>query len=57
MTTATISTPDSISDKNIRPATLVELHKPGFKLIALSSDHKPMVPWTQIYDDPNFWDY
>jgi hypothetical protein len=49
---------DSTSDAgniNIRPATLIELHKPGFKLIALSSDHKPMVPWTQIYDDPNFW--
>jgi hypothetical protein len=53
--TATISTFDATADMNIRPATLVELHKPGFKLIALSSDHKPMVPWTQIYDDPNFW--
>lgn len=53
--TITASTPDATSGTDIRPATLVEYHKLGFKLIPLSSDHKPEDSWTQIYTDPNFW--
>jgi DNA replicative helicase MCM subunit Mcm2 (Cdc46/Mcm family) len=40
---------------SIRPATLIELHKAGFKLIALSAKNKVIESWTPIYEDPNYW--
>lgn len=40
---------------DIRPATLVQLHKIGFKLVPLSSDHNILMLWTNIYENPNFW--
>ena len=66
LTTATttdkpaLDTHNSVSDfpvdgNNIKPATLVEYHKMGFKLVPLSSDNKPVVNWSPIYEDPNFW--
>lgn len=53
----------SIADKvidvgnagNIRPATLVQLYKLGFKLVPLSLEHHVVVSWTQIYEDSNYW--
>ncbi|MGB7639580.1 MAG: hypothetical protein WBL88_18615, partial [Nitrososphaeraceae archaeon] len=66
MTTATttdkpaLDTHNSVSDFHvdgnyIKPSTLVEDHKMGFKLVPLSSDNKPVVNWSPIYEDPNFW--
>jgi hypothetical protein len=44
-----------VDSNNIKPSTLVEYHKMGLKLVPLSSDNKPVVKWSQIYEDPNFW--
>ncbi len=44
-----------IDDGGIRPATLVQLHKLGFKLVPLSSYHKPVMDWTPIYENPDYW--
>lgn len=41
----------------MRPAVLVELHKMGFKVIPLSSDHEVVMSWTPIYDDSNIWSF
>jgi hypothetical protein len=40
---------------NIRPATLIQLHKLGFKLVPLSLEHHGVMSWTTIYEDSNFW--
>jgi hypothetical protein len=53
------STVDNVIDEgnagNIRPATLVQLHKLGFKLVPLSLEHYAVISWTPIYEDSNFW--
>ncbi len=33
----------------------LHLHKLGFKLLPLSVDNTEVMPWTPIYEDPNFW--
>lgn len=40
---------------NLDAATLIHLHKLGFKLLPLSVDNTEVMPWTPIYEDPNFW--
>jgi DNA replicative helicase MCM subunit Mcm2 (Cdc46/Mcm family) len=45
----------TVDGSNIKPGTLVEHHKMGLKLVPLSSDNKPIVKWSPIYEDPNFW--
>ena len=53
------STTNNVIDKgitgNIRPATLVELRKLGFKLIPLSMNNGVVISWTIVYEDPNYW--
>ena len=50
------STANTVIDGgNIRPATLVQLHKLGFKVIPLSIDNGVTMSWTIIYEEPNFW--
>jgi hypothetical protein len=44
-----------IDDGSIRPAILVQLHKLGFKLVPLSFNHIPVVDWTPIYENPEYW--
>src|SRR5438093_1734461 len=39
----------------IRPAELIELRQIGFKLVPLDVDGKPVMPWTSIYEDPEYW--
>jgi hypothetical protein len=36
-------------------ATLIHLHKLGFKLLSLSIDNEVVVPWTPIYENPDYW--
>lgn len=40
---------------SIRPATLIQLHKLGFKVVALSSKNIVVTAWTPIYENPNYW--
>jgi hypothetical protein len=53
------STTNNVIDKgntgNIRPATIVEYHNLGFKLVPLSFNHKPVMDWTHIYENPDYW--
>ncbi|MGA9154831.1 MAG: hypothetical protein WBZ36_29960 [Candidatus Nitrosopolaris sp.] len=53
------STTNNVIDKgitgNIRPATLVQLRKLGFKLIPLSMNNGVVISWTIVYEDPNYW--
>jgi hypothetical protein len=44
-----------IESTHIRPAILINFHKLGFKLIPLSIDNEPIISWTPVYEDPNFW--
>jgi hypothetical protein len=44
-----------IESNQIRPATLIYLHKLGFKVVPLSIDNEAVIPWTPVYEDPNFW--
>ena len=39
----------------IRPAQLIDLNKIGFKLVALDDDGKPVIAWTDIYENVNYW--
>jgi hypothetical protein len=54
-----ISTSNNVVDKGIaakiRPATLIQLLKLGFKVISLSIDNGVVMSWTLIYDNPNYW--
>jgi hypothetical protein len=34
---------------------LILLFSNGFKLVPLSDDHKPVVQWSPIYDNPSYW--
>jgi hypothetical protein len=43
------------AEQGTRPATLIQLHKLGFKLVPLSSEHQVVISWTPIYEDSNFW--
>ena len=46
----------SNNNNSIRPTTLLELHKLGFKLVPLSQEKStPALQWTVIYENPNFW--
>jgi hypothetical protein len=40
---------------SIRPATLIQHHKLGFKIVPLSANHEVVMSWTPIYENPNFW--
>jgi len=44
LTSVDTSLPDDI--KGIRPATLIQLHKLGFKLLPLSVNNAVVIPWT-----------
>ena len=55
MTSTTINVGDKGSIGNIRPATLVQLRKLGFKLIPLSVDNGVVISWTSVYENPNYW--
>jgi hypothetical protein len=56
MTSVGTSLPDDHDEtKSIRPATLIQLHKLGFKLVPLSSNHVPVVEWTPIYEKLEYW--
>ena len=35
--------------------SLIDLHKLGFKLVPLNESGKPVIEWTQIYDNPEYW--
>jgi hypothetical protein len=37
------------------PSQLINLHKIGFKLVPLNESGKPVIEWTQIYDNPEYW--
>jgi hypothetical protein len=49
------TTPTNNNNNAIHPATLLELHKLGFKLVPLSNTHRPVLKWAEIRDNPNFW--
>jgi hypothetical protein len=40
---------------HIRLEALIHLHKLGFKLEPLSLNNVEVIPWTPIYEDPNYW--
>jgi hypothetical protein len=42
-------------DISIHPAELIGLHQIAFKLVPLGNDSKPVMQWTPIYEDPNYW--
>lgn len=49
------STADTGNAGNIRPATLMQLHNLGFKIVPLSLEHHTVIPWTLIYENSNYW--
>jgi len=56
LTSVGTNLPDDLDEtKSIRPATLIQLHKLGFKLVPLSLNHKPVVDWTPIYENSEYW--
>src|SRR5215469_7667488 len=56
LTSAGTSLPDNHDEtKSTRPATLIQLYKLGFKLLPLSLNNAPVIKWTPIYEDPNYW--
>ena len=40
---------------NIEATTLISLYKIGFKIVPLSENHKPVIEWGTIYENPNYW--
>ncbi len=44
---------NSLSD--ISTHDLCSLYKAGFKLVPLSDDHRPVIQWGPIYDNPCYW--
>ena len=40
---------------SITSLELINLHKIGFKLVPLNESGKPVLEWTQIYDNPEYW--
>jgi hypothetical protein len=59
MSSKLTSVPTSLDDHNenesIRPASLIHLYKLGFRAVPLSFDNAVVMPWSNIYDDPDFW--
>lgn len=55
MTSSAYKVIDEGNAGNIRPVTLIQLHKLGFKLVPLSLEHHVLMSWTPIYEDSNFW--
>jgi hypothetical protein len=47
--------PSTTNNNHIDEAELIKLHELGFKLVPLNDKGTPAMPWTQIYDDPNYW--
>ena len=41
--------------ESIHPAHLLELDRIGFKLVPLDQDGEPKIPWTPIFENPNYW--
>ena len=40
----------------VHPAHLLELYDMGFtKLVPIGKNGTPIMQWTPIYDDPNYW--
>jgi hypothetical protein len=54
MTSVTIPS-DHNGNESIRQATLIHYDKLGFKQVPLSSNHKPVMEWTPIYENPDYW--
>ena len=40
---------------SIEPKVLISLHRLGFKLVALSENHKPVIEWSSIYNNSEYW--
>jgi DNA replicative helicase MCM subunit Mcm2 (Cdc46/Mcm family) len=40
---------------SIRPATLIQLHKMGFKQVPLSANNEVVIPWSPIYENSDIW--
>ncbi|NAL78183.1 DNA primase family protein [Nitrososphaera sp. AFS] len=40
---------------DIHPAQLLELYNIGFKLVPLGIDSTPVIPWTAIYENTEYW--
>lgn len=55
MTSLATSLGDHNGNEGIPEVTLLHYHKLGFKNVPLSSDNEVVMPWSPIYDDPNFW--
>ena len=39
----------------IKPTTLISLYEVGFKLVPLSENHRPVIEWSNIYDNIKYW--
>jgi hypothetical protein len=54
-----ISKTNKVIDKGItgkiRPATLIQHHHLGFKVIPLSIDNEVVIAWTPIHENQNYW--
>jgi hypothetical protein len=49
------ATYDNIVYVSIRPATLIQLHKMGFKQVPLSANNEAVIPWNPIYENSDIW--
>src|SRR3954469_15384533 len=56
-TSPSITTTSNVNNhsKTIPSSHLMTLHDLGFKLVPLSENHEPVIPWSDIYNNPNYW--
>jgi P4 family phage/plasmid primase-like protien len=55
MTTVENNAGKSGATNSISQEDLIKLHKLGFKLLPLDEHGKPVMPWGEIYENPNYW--
>jgi replicative DNA helicase Mcm len=50
-----LSTTNNKNNHYIKPTTLISLYELGFKLVPLSENHRPVIEWSNIYDNIDYW--
>ncbi len=55
MTTVENNAGKSGATNHISPADLIRLHELGFKIVPLDEHGKPAMPWTENYENPEYW--
>ena len=54
-TSRTTTSNSNIHSETIQPSNLISLSELGFKLVPLSENHIPAITWSDVYDNPDYW--